>query len=191
MLMSQSKVTVGSVGYWGLMRLAQFVIICVGILFLIAEGRPFPWQLVVILVLWFLFAAYLDSCIYGFADEDGLHFRRYVSMQFVPWTKIGRVSWFGKNVLSLHLRAGNILRREMNANSSSSRSIFLNVEEEPELVRWLLVAKPSAADGIELRPWGTETVASRKMQAVLKILIPAISAAILIWFLVTVYSARG
>ena len=189
--MSQSKVTVGSVGYWGLMRIAQFVIICVGILFLIAEGRPFPWQLVVILVLWFLFAAYLDSCIYGFADEDGLHFRRYVSMQFVPWTKIGRVSWFGKNVLSLHLRAGNILRREMNANSSSSRSIFLNVEEEPELVRWLLVAKPSAADGIELRPWGTETVASRKMQAVLKILIPAISAAILIWFLVTVYSARG
>ncbi len=189
--MSQSKVTVGSVGYWGLMRIAQFVIICVGILFLIAEGRPFPWQLVVILVLWFLFAAYLDSCIYGFADEDGLHFRRYVSMQFVPWTKICRVSWFGKNVLSLHLRAGNILRREMNANSSSSRSIFLNVEEEPELVRWLLVAKPSAADGIELRPWGTETVASRKMQAVLKILIPAISAAILIWFLVTVYSARG
>ncbi len=189
--MRQSKVTVGSVGYWGLMRLAQFVIICVGILFLIAEGRPFPWQLVVILVLWFLFAAYLDSCIYGFADEDGLHFRRYVSMQFVPWTKISRVSWFGKNILSFHLRAGNVLRRELNANSSSSRSIFLNVEEEPELVSWLLVAKPSAADGIELRPWGTETVASRKMQAVLKILIPAISSAILIWLLVTVYSARG
>jgi hypothetical protein len=191
MLMSQSKVAVGSVGYWGLMRLAQFVMICVGILFLISEGRPFPWQLVVILVLWFSFAAYLDSCIYGFADEDGVHFRRYIFMQFVPWTKISRVSWFGKNILSLHLRAGNILRREMNANSSSSRSIFLNVEEEPELVRWFLVAKPSAADGIELRPWGTETVASRKMQAVLKILIPAISAAILIWLLVTVYSARG
>jgi hypothetical protein len=79
----------------------------------------------------------------------------------------------------------------MNANSSSSRSIFLNIEEEPELVRWLLVAKPSAADGIELRPWGTETIASRKTQAVLKILIPVISAAILIWLLVTVYSARG
>src|SRR5260370_2258416 len=191
MLMRQSKVTVGSVGYWGLMRLAQFVIICVGILFLIAEGRPFPWQLVVILVLWFLLAAYLDSCIYGIGDEDGLQFRRYVSMQFVPWTKIRRVSWFGKNILSFHLRAGNVLRRELNANSSSSRSIFLNVEEEPELVSWLLVAKPSAADGIELRPWGTETVASRKMQAVLKILIPAISSAILIWLLVTVYSARG
>jgi hypothetical protein len=173
------------------MRLAQFVMICVGILFLIAEGRPFPWQLVVILVLWFSFAAYLDSCIYGFVDEDGVHFRRYISMQFVPWTKIGRVSWFGKNILSLHLRAGNILRRELNANSSSSRSIFLNVEEDPEMVRWLLIAKPSAADGIELRPWGTETVASQKMQAVLKILVPAISAAILIWLLVTVYSARG
>jgi hypothetical protein len=55
----------------------------------------------------------------------------------------------------------------------------------------LLVAKPSAADGIELRPWGTETVASRKMQAVLKILVPVISAAILIWLLLTMHSARG
>src|SRR5260370_27481436 len=139
MLMRQSKVTVGSVGYWGLMRLAQFVIICVGILFLIAEGRPFPWQLVVILVLWFLFAAYLDSCIYGFADEDGLHFRRYVSIQFVPWTKISRMSWFSKNILSSHLSALNVLLRQLNANSSSSRSIFLNVDAEPELASWLLV----------------------------------------------------
>jgi len=53
-----------------------------------------------------------------------------------------------------------------------------------------LLAKPSAADGIELRPQGTETVASLKMQAVLKILVPVISAAILIWLLVIVYSAR-
>jgi hypothetical protein len=55
----------------------------------------------------------------------------------------------------------------------------------------LLVAKPSAADGIELRPWGTETVASRKLQWVLKILVPIISAAILIWLLITMHSARG
>jgi len=192
--MSESKVPVGSVGYWAAMRLAQFLIICIGLLFLLGTGRPFPpfpWQLALILLLWFLFAVYLDSSVYGFADEEGVHFRRYISMQFVPWTKIGRVSWFGKNILSFHLSAGNFLRREMNANSSSSRSIFFNVEEDPELVRWLLVAKPSAADGIELRPWGTETVASRKMQAVLKILIPVISAGMLIWLLLTMHSARG
>jgi hypothetical protein len=189
--MSESKVPVGSGGYWAAMRLAQFLIICIGLLFLPGTGRPFPWQFALILFLLFLFAVYLDSSVYGFADEHGVHFRRYISMQFVAWTKIGRVSWFGKNILSFHLRAGNFLRREMNANSSSSRSIFLNVEEDPELVRWLLVAKPSAADGIELRPWGTETVASRKMQAVLKILVPVISAAILIWLLLTMHSARG
>jgi hypothetical protein len=79
----------------------------------------------------------------------------------------------------------------MNANSSFSRSIFHNVEEEPELVRWLLVAKPSSADGIELSPWGTESVTSQKRQTVLRMLIPVVSAAILIWLLVTVYSARG
>jgi hypothetical protein len=189
--MSESKVPVGSVEYWAVMRVAQFFMIGIGVLFLIAAGRPFSWQLALILVLWFLLAVYLDSSVYGFADEDGVHFRRYISMQFVPWTEIGRVSWFGKNILSIHLKGGNLLRREMNANSSSSRSIFLNVEEEPELVRWLLVAKPSAADGLELMPWGTETVASQKMQAVLKILVPVISAAILIWLLITVHSARG
>jgi hypothetical protein len=189
--MSESKVPVGSIGYWAAMRLAQFLIVCIGLLFILGTGRPFPWQLALILVLWFLFAVYLDSSVYGFADENGVHFRRYISMQFVPWTKIGRVSWFGKNILSFNLRAGSFLRREINANSSSSRSIFLSVEEEPELVRWLLVAKPSAADGIELRPWGTETVASRKMQAVLKILVPVISAAILIWLLITVHLGRG
>jgi len=189
--MNQSKVPVGSVGYWAAMRLAEFFMICNRLLFLLATGRPFQWELILIVVMWFFLAVYLDSCVYGFADEDGVHFRRYISMQVVPWTKIGRVSWFGKNILSIHLRAGSLLRRELNANSSSSRSIFLNIEEEPELVRWLLVAKPSAADGIELRPWGTETIASRKTQAVLKILIPVISAAILIWLLVTVYSARG
>jgi hypothetical protein len=188
--MRQSKVAVGSAGYWGAMRVSQFLIMCIG-LFLIAGGRPFPRQLALILVVWFLMAAYLDSCIYGFADEDGVHFRRYVSLQFLPWAKIARVSWFGENILSLHLRAGNLLRRELNANSSSSRSMFLNVKEEPELVRWLVVIKPSTADGIELRPWGTETGTSRKMRAVLKILVPVLSAAILVWFLVTVYSARG
>jgi hypothetical protein len=112
-------------------------------------------------------------------------------MQFVPWAEIRRVSWFGKNILSFHLRAASFLRRELNANSSSSRSIFYNADEEPELVRWLLLAKPSAADGIELRPWGTETVASQKMQVVLKVLVPVISVAILIWLLVAVRSARG
>lgn len=188
--MSKSKVNVGSVGNWALNRLAQFFMVAIGLLFLIATKRPLKWQLELIFVMWFLFAVYLDSYIYGFADENGVHFRRYISMQFVPWTEIGRVSWFGKNVLSIHLKAGNPLRREMNTNSSA-RSIFFNVAEEPELVRWLLVAKPPGADGLELMPWGTDTVASRKINAVLKILIPAISGAILVWLLITLYSARG
>lgn len=188
--MSESKISVGSVGYWAAMRIAQFLIVSIGLVFPFGAGQPFPWQLTLILVVWFLFAVYLDSSVYGFADENGVHFRRYISMQFVPWAKIGRVSWFGENILSFHLREGNFLRRELNANSSSSRSIFLNAEEEPELVRWLQVAKPSAADGIELSPWGAETVASRKMTMVLKILVPVISAAILIWFLLTMHSGR-
>jgi hypothetical protein len=140
--------------------------------------------------MWFLFALYLDSCTFGFADEDGVHFRRYIFMQFVPWINIRRVSWFGRNILSIHLRSKNLMRRELNMSSSLSRATFLNVEEEPELVQWLLVAKPPAANGLELAPWGTETVGSQKMQAALKILIPIISAAILIWLVVAVYSAR-
>jgi hypothetical protein len=64
----------------------------------------------------------------------------------------------------------------------------VNVEEEPELVRWLLVAKPAAADGLELRQRGADTATSRKMNSMLKILVPVISAGILIWFLFMVYA---
>jgi hypothetical protein len=188
--MSEAKVPVGSVGYWATMRLVQFLMICIGLLFGLVAERPFPWQLVLILVSWFLLTIYLDSSVYGFADENGVHFRRYVSMHFVPWAKIGRVSWFGKNILSLQLKEENFLRREMNANSASSRSVFVDVAEEPELVRWLLVAKPSAADGIELGPWGTETVAPRILRMVVKILIPIVAAAILIWWLINLHSTR-
>ena len=187
--MARSTVPLGSVGHWVAMRFIQVLMVCVGLPFLAAE-RPLEWQLVLMFFMLFLFAFYLDSSVYGFADEDGVHFRRYIFMQFVPWKNIGRVSWFGQNILSIHLKAGNLLRRELNVNSAPSRSTFLNVQERPELVRWLLVAKPSTADGIELRPWGTETETSRKVQALLRVLIPAISAAILIWLAVTVYSAR-
>ena len=187
--MSQSKVAVGSVGYWGLMRFAQVFMICLGLLFLFVAARPVTWEfiLILILVVWFLFVIYLDSCVYGFADEDGVHFRRYVSMDFVPWTKIARVSWFGKNILSIHLKWGNLLRREMNANRFFSG--FGNIEEEPDLVRWLLVAKPPGADGIELRPWGAETESSRKVSAVLRVVVLILCSAILIWLLVTMLSA--
>jgi hypothetical protein len=85
--MSGSKVQVGSVGYWAAMRFAQFFMTCMGLIFVLVGGRSFPLQLALILGLWFLFVAYVDSCIYGFADEDVVHFRRYISMQFIPWTK--------------------------------------------------------------------------------------------------------
>lgn len=100
--MSESKVLVGSVSYWAAMRFAQFLMPCVSLLFLQVSGRPFGWELATIAFMWFLLAMYLDSSVYGFADENGVHFRRYISMVFVPWTAIGRVSWFGKNILSLH-----------------------------------------------------------------------------------------
>jgi len=189
--MSTSTVPIGSVGYWGTMRLPQVAMICIGFLIFFAAGRSSRWELDGVLILGFLFAIYLDTEVYGYADEDGVHFRRYLSMQFVPWTNIARISWFGKNVMSIHLRAGNYLRRELNANSSSSRSIFYYVNEEPELVKWLLVDKPSGADGLELAPWGAETASSPKTRTLIQIVIAIFSAAILIWFLVTVSATRS
>jgi hypothetical protein len=189
--MSKSTAPIGSVGYWGMMRLLQVAMICIGFLIVFLAGRPSRWELDGFLILWFLFAIYLDTEVYGYADEDGVHFRRYISMQFVPWKDTDRVSWFGKNILSIHLRAGNYLRRELNANSSSSRSIFYNMNEEPELVKWLLVAKPSGAVGLELGPWGTETASSPKTRILIQIIVAIFSAAILIWFLVTVRATRS
>src|ERR1700739_1794215 len=116
--MSESKTIVGSLPYWLLMRFVQCLIILVGLFFALAvKGSSGQWQLIVILIVWLLYAIYLDSYIYGFADDGGVHFRRYIKMHFVPWNEIARVSWFGANVLSLHLKKGPFIRRELNANS--------------------------------------------------------------------------
>lgn len=174
-----------------MMRLAQVAMICIGFLIFFLAARPRRWELDGVLILYFLFAIYLDTEVYGYADEDGVHFRRYLSMHFVPWTNIARISWFGKNIMSIHLKSGNSLRRELNANSSSSRTIFYHVNEEPELVKWLLVDKPSGADGLELAPWGAETPSSPRTRTLIQIVVAIFSAAILIWFLVTVGATRS
>jgi hypothetical protein len=131
--------------------------------------------------MWFVFVIYLDSHIYGFADENGLHFRRYISMDFVAWEEIARVSWFGSNVLSFHLKQGSFTRRELNANSSPG-SIIPDTRD-PELVRWLLVAKPPAADGIELAPWDSQRVLSRRARLVVRMAMVVIAGATLVWIL--------
>lgn len=179
--MSASKVLVGSLGNWVVMRFAQ-VLCLLGCLLMVTQlFKPASWHTVLILVVWFLFVIYLDSHIYGFADENGLHFRRYVSMLFVPWEGIARVSWFGPNLLSFHLKQGNFIRRELNANSSR-RSIVPDTGD-PEVVRWLSVAKPSAADGMELAPWDSQRVLSRRARILVRIAMVVIAGATLMWIL--------
>lgn len=180
--MSGSRVLVGSFGNWVVMRFAQTFLALLGCLLMVTQLiKPLSWQTVLVLVLWFGFVIYLDSCIYGFADESGLHFRRYVSMHFVPWEDIARVSWFGPNVLSFHLKRGWFIRRELNANSSP-RSIIPDTRD-PEVVRWLLVAKPPAADGVELTSWDSHPVLSRRVRLLVRIAMVVIAAATLMWIL--------
>ena len=185
--MSESRVVVGSLPYWLLMRFAQGLIILVGLSAAVAvRSSSVKWELILILIVWFVYAIYLDSYIYGFADDNGVHFRRYIAMHFVSWNEIVRVSWFGPNVLSLRLKRGPFVRRELNANSGSSRSILTSFKGEPELVRWLLVAKPSAADRIELAPWGSQRVLSQRAKLFIRILIVAIAGATVAWILYNV-----
>lgn len=178
--MSGSRVLVGSFGYWVGMRLVQTVLALLGCLVLIPQSiRPGSWETVLILVMWFVFVIYLDSHIYGFADENGLHFRRYISMHFVPWQEIARVSWFGRNVLSFHSKQGSFTRRELNANSSPG-SIIPDTRD-PELVRWLLAAKPPAADGIELTQRDSQGVLSQRARLLVRIAMAVLAGATLIW----------
>ena len=185
--MGTSQTTLGSLPYWLLTRFAQVLIACITVfLFLEFRRNPSVWQLIASTILLLLYALYLDSCVYGFADEHGVHYRRYFTKCFKPWDQFSRISWFGPHLLSLHLKQGVLFRRELNANSFLSISTLQNLQAEPEFVRWLGVAKPPEADGIQLAPWGQENDVSIKMKTALRAGVLLTCIVILIWLVARV-----
>ena len=60
---------------------------------------------------------------------------------------------------------------------------LLHPERQPELVRWLSLAKPPGADDMELVPWDSQKPLSRRGRLLVQIVMAVLAAATILWVL--------
>ena len=101
--------------------------------------------------------------VYGFANDKGVYFRRYLRLQFVLWETIGAVDWDRFHGLSIHLRDVSPLRRTLQFVSNPSVKEFiteLSGRSTPEIVPWLHETLTSAhPSAVSIEPQQTENKA--------------------------------
>lgn len=153
--MSEAKITVGSFSNWLLFRCGSLVTFIAGLILAASNLHPFELLFVCMGILLSIIGVMgSHDLIYGVADQEGFHYRRYLSLRHLKWEEIAVISWTNANIVHFHPKTRGRGRRTLTAQSLDSKSWVQVYSEEPELIRWLLVAKPPTADGIELRDPG-------------------------------------
>jgi hypothetical protein len=144
--MGAFRIPVGSIWFWLIWRLVTLFILFLAPF--VAFGQP---QFSVVVRLIFVGTIYAviivsnEEFAYGYAGEDGIHYRRYFLLRFSAWGEIRSIRWSRPNQVSFILRNG-FFRRTVYMQTSAGQSSA----EPPEVVRWFLLAKPDGADGILL-----------------------------------------
>jgi len=153
--MSELKIAVGSFSNWLLFRSISLVMVFVGLIFVVANLHPFQLQWFCMGMVWSIIALMGSSDpIYGAADEDGIHYRQYLTQRLLKWEDIAIISWTNANIIHFHVKRRGRSCTVLSAQSQQYKSWAQMYSEEPELVRWLTLVKPTGADGIELRDPG-------------------------------------
>jgi len=119
--------------------------------------------------------------IYGVADQEGIHYRQYLTLRLLKWEDIAIISWTDASFVHFHVKGRGSSRTILSARSQYKSWTQL-YSEQPELIRWLILAKPPTADGIELRDPGAsvsmllrwDPVAARRIFQFLLVLIVVI-----------------
>ena len=135
-------VRIGSFAMWVWLRTAEAVTGLGTFLHYFASGvaKPEPLDLLV----WFLLASgflYLHPIAYGQVDNNGLHFRQYLQMKFVPWAQIYDVHWkrWSFSTITVTTRHGIFSRRIEFYENPSIRDAWdqLSGKQQPESVAWI------------------------------------------------------
>ena len=150
--MSEAKIAVGSFSSWLFFRCFSLVTLIAGLVLMFTNLRPFP-------SLFFCMGAFIlliglggtYDQIYGVAGEDGIRYRQFFASRFVKWEEIATISWAHAALVCFHLKGQGRSHGTLTAQMLQNRSWAELLSEEPEVVRWLTLVKPTGADGIEIR----------------------------------------
>jgi hypothetical protein len=150
--MSEPKIRVGSFSNWLLFRFFSFVILMTGLILATANMHPFQLQFFCMgMLLSIIGVMGSHDLIYGVADQEGIHYRQYLTQRILRWEDIATISWTNANIVHFHVEGRGRSCTILSAQSQQSKSWAQLYSEKPELIQWLTLAKPPAADGIELR----------------------------------------
>jgi hypothetical protein len=150
--MSEPKIAVGSFPSWLFFRCFSLVTVISGLVLMLANLHPFP-------SLFFCIGAFIlliglgatHDQIYGVASEDGIQYRQFFASRFLKWEDIATISWAHAGLVYFHLKSRGRSHKALTAQSLQNRPWAELLSEEPEVIRWLTLVRPTAADGIEIR----------------------------------------
>jgi hypothetical protein len=149
--MPGKEVRIGSFAFWLVWKVVTiFVLVVVSLVAFTSSGSRGPLRYIFVFILLAIMVISNEELVYGRATEDGILFRRYLRIQFLPWAAISSIKWSASDRLQIQLKRGTLFRKTLSAQSFGKGSMSEWLSTPPEVVRWLLVAKPSGAEGIEL-----------------------------------------
>lgn len=142
----------GTFSSWLFFRCTSVFFLIVGVAVVAANLHPFSLQFFCMGALLVLIgiAGHHDQ-IYGVADECGIHYRQYFASRFIKWEEIAMISWVHAELVYFHLKSRRRSHKILTAQSLRNRSWVDVYSQEPDVVRWLTLVKPTAANGIEIR----------------------------------------
>jgi hypothetical protein len=150
--MNEPKIAVGSFSNWLLFRCISFVTLLAGLAIVLHNMHPFRLEFFCMGMLWSTIGVMgFHDLIYGVADQEGIHYRQYLTQRLLRWDDIAIISWTNANIVHFHVKGRGRSLTILSAQSQKYKSWKQVYSEEPELIRWLTLTKPPTADGIELR----------------------------------------
>ena len=149
--MTKSEIPLGSIWFWFTWKLATVLVLVVASA-VVFNSPDFdgPIRFIIVGIVCALMIVSNEELVYGYASEDGIHYRRYLSERFLPWESILSIRWSASDRIKCRLKNGTLLRKNLAMQSFGGKSWAERLSEPPEVVKWLVVAKPPGADGIEL-----------------------------------------
>ena len=156
--MKAERIEVGSFALWAFLRALQGVLalwVVDGIL-RVARFGGVRLSDVVSLILFVIVAVALDSFAFGWADEKGVHFRRYVASHFLPWAGIHAIKWVGSG-LTIVMKDRHAWRQHVDfawdvPARDAIREAIGRPLGVPNVVQWLHdLEKSGEIEGVEIR----------------------------------------
>jgi hypothetical protein len=109
---AKDNIAIGSLALWRWARIMECLFV-VGVTFFSLLGISFDALSVLFFGMVLFVLAQAHPLAYGFLDQEGLHYRRYLKWRYVRWNQIDSITREPIATIIVNLRVGKILSRRI------------------------------------------------------------------------------